>query len=507
MRLQNISFKLSIIFFSFLSLNLCIAQVSLLKDIRTGNGNSFMEKPVVFNNKIYFQASGDTFAETGLYETDGTPLGTILIEGNTSSDELTSATNFMAWSGPPPSGTGTRAWRYISGVKEYPGNSNIYCSTLFHYNNEVFYNGSTFSNGSELWKVKSFGSPEAVVELPSTSSPSSLNPSGFINHSDGAFYFLSWRNNGSCSIWRSTGETGNTNKIIDSPYVRELYSVGSFVYFFYRDTAPFFSGLKQLWVTDGTTAGTIEIKDFGAGFPVTTEYASVNNNFYFFAPEADSTYELWQSNGTSVGTVPVSNIDINGGFPTFLGTVGDELFFTADKAGMGPVLYKYNESLNMISLVMDINGLSNTSGYMGKGVAFLNKLYFTADDGVNGIELWRTDGTAAGTEMVEDINPVGNSEVDYLTVLGNRLVFVANEPINGYEPRVYTDPLNPPCSSIVSLSGISSEPLYEASVSIESTQEIPSSFSTSYHSPSIELKAGFVTNNASVFRAEALNCF
>lgn len=32
-------------------------------------------------------------------------------------------------------------------------------------------------------------------------------------------------------------------------------------------------------------------------------------------------------------------------------------------------------------------------------------LRFRADDGAGGPELWKTDGTAAGTQLVKDINP------------------------------------------------------------------------------------------------------
>ena len=66
-------------------------------------------------------------------------------------------------------------------------------------------------------------------------------------------------------------------------------------------------------------------------------------------------------------------------------------------------------------LVKDINGAgsSNPAGF----TVFNGELYFSADDGVNGVELWKSDGTDAGTVLVKDIYPVGESLPEELTAM------------------------------------------------------------------------------------------
>ena len=85
------------------------------------------------------------------------------------------------------------------------------------------------------------------------------------------------------------------------------------------------------------------------------------------------------------------------------------------------------------SLVRDINpGAGDSAPYNLANLG--GTLYFNATDPAHGAELWRSDGTAAGTRLVRDIDPgAGSSHPFYLTAVGGTLFFQAYDPAHGFE--------------------------------------------------------------------------
>jgi ELWxxDGT repeat protein len=167
---------------------------------------------------------------------------------------------------------------------------------------------------------------------------------------------------------------------------------------------------------------------------------NMNGTLFFQASDGTNGNELWKSDGTEVGTTMVKDIAVpnghalNSSSPMFLTNVNGTLFFTAENGTEGRELWKSSGTELGTTMVKDINPGSGGSSPADL-TAINSTLFFSANDGTNGYELWKSDGTEGGTVMVKDINPgSGGSSLFFLINIGGTLFFCANDGTHGYEP-------------------------------------------------------------------------
>lgn len=214
-----------------------------------------------------------------------------------------------------------------------------------------------------------------------------------------------------------------------------MVSIGSTAFFAASTPA---NGV-ELWKSDGTTAGTVMVKDLIGGptdsFP--NDLTNVNGVLYFSAINPIGERDLWKSDGTEAGTVIVASGVIPGelliGEPPLIASIGNNLFFRGGDLESGGELWISNLTTGVTSRLVDINPGFGSSA-PGSLTVFNGDLYFAADDGTSGRELWRTNGSTLVTNRVADIWPgVDSSEPNNLKVYGNTLYFAAMRPAEGIE--------------------------------------------------------------------------
>ena len=87
----------------------------------------------------------------------------------------------------------------------------------------------------------------------------------------------------------------------------------------------------SLWKSDGTTAGTVMVKDLDTSSMVhgPESLTAVGNELFFRGYDFRNGWALWKSDGTTAGTVMVKDLDTssNGHGPESLTAVGNTLYF------------------------------------------------------------------------------------------------------------------------------------------------------------------------------------
>ena len=178
---------------------------------------------------------------------------------------------------------------------------------------------------------------------------------------------------------------------------------------------------EELWVTDGTVAGTRLVKDInpGTGSSDIGWLSPFNDKVVFAATEGQNGIELWISDGTEAGTYMIKDIhDFGSSDPRGFTQINETQFVFGAKDFESEVTSSRGaqwwlwvsdgtpEGTNMIyQCDTKFPGQDNTSAwnpYCRVG----RKVFFKADniDGTVGEELWVTDGTTGGTQFVKDIN-------------------------------------------------------------------------------------------------------
>jgi ELWxxDGT repeat protein len=208
------------------------------------------------------------------------------------------------------------------------------------------------------------------------------------------------------------------------------------------------AGQFQLWKTDGTTAGTVQVTAAGNVHNVAPLYH--RGLLYFARTDPATGPELWTSDGTTA--TPLDVIAGSGGLdPTNLAAgPGGLVYFSGNDPVAGRELWKTDGTVGGTVLVRDVwPGPNPNSSSPAELTMFQGYLYFVAGVAPGGgfpcffpkRQLWRTDGTTAGTTSVVDVDQCGHTLPVHLTVAANRLFFVGHLTATGSEPWV-TDGTN-----------------------------------------------------------------
>jgi ELWxxDGT repeat protein len=199
--------------------------------------------------------------------------------------------------------------------------------------------------------------------------------------------------------------------------------------------AHFEGGREGLWRSDGSGTGTVPVKEFpalpspAAPVPV-SELTRVDTRLFFVAGDEAHGGELWVSDGTSGGTRLVKDITPGRGdtLPYNLTAVGKTLLFFRYVPGTldAPGSTELWRSDGTAAGTVRVRDMGPDSALISSQVLVGGTLFFVFTDPVHGTELWKTDGTEAGTALVRDLRPgPDSSNPFYLRAVGRYVFFLA----------------------------------------------------------------------------------
>ena len=291
-----------------------------------------------------------------------------------------------------------------------------------------------------------------------------------------AFYFWPYNESG---LWFSDGTAAGTYEVggANNSGVAGVYS-GSFYpsdITVFGNKALFFGYDKDdyntLWVTDGTASGTFELgglknsgitgRYFNGLYP--EDLTPAGNKVFFVGRDTDDYTGLWVTDGTTSGTVEIGglkNAGISGapasGFnPSRMESFGNDVIFT-----FGGGIWVSNGTA---AGTVEVKTFASGPLSLADLTVFGNKVLFEAgySSGSDVASLWITDGTVAGTTEIGGSANAGIAGADHgemlpqdFTVFGDNALFIATDS-TGSRGLWLTDGTAPGTTEIGGLAGLS----------------------------------------------------
>ncbi len=433
----------------------------------------------LMNGKFLF-AGTTPVTGTELFITDGTPAGTVLLKdinpGTEDSDpeaEGAVLNGYLYFSAIRPA-EGRELWKTNATeagtdiLKDIvPGTGASNTTGTYHIvstGSYLLFQAVDVNLGLELWKSDGTNAGTALLK-DINPGPDSSAPQSFTALNSNTILFTAFTAANGRETWKTDGSGAGTVLLKDiNPVGGSIPFFGGEYYFIFNGKAYFNAtdGVNgdELWWTDGTGANTLLFKELepgpGGSLNLIFDVVIMGNKFFF--PSGNffgSRYEIIESNGTSAGTASFKDFTAGGELPflfpnydyfaqTFNQPLfgGDKFFFMAATPAEGRELWISNGTLAGTQIVKDINpGPAN--GIDEDNISYIyttTDLFFPATNTVNGIEPWRSNGTLAGTTMVADIvsNAVGSDPVTITPLLiSGRVVFEANNKDHMTETDLY----------------------------------------------------------------------
>ena len=410
---------------------------SILRHGSAPDANSVI---VPFHDALYFTSSNQ------LWRSDGTVAGTqVAVDAKPTNFLLTPSQMFFAGTDPQHGRSLFSSDGTAAGTHWIATASNDQFTIA---SGKLFFAGDDPYHGGEPWISDGTPAGSHLIANLADDKPGSSRPRNFVAGAD-RLYFVADGDSGT-DVWSTDGTASGTKSVIHATTAGELpFIVGA------AGNMLYIRRTHQLVKVDGASGETL-VHNFGSDSGPTAGF-TFGGRLYFLASVAGSS-QLFTTDGTDAGTLQLTNDNLGGVLPpvwsggqlyvigrrsgvvyavgttpqttrsvarTTDGTGSDSnllplagSLLSFGQAGNETHLWKFSGGTNDATLVKTLK-----SGFVQGSASIGNTLLYVWREGAGPFQLWKTDGTADGTQQIVQFSNGNAGYITPLTPLGNRVLF------------------------------------------------------------------------------------